>query len=173
MLEQITPVLLTYNEEENIGRTLGQLGWASDVVVVDSYSTDNTVAIARSRIQVRLFQRTFDTHAQQWNFAVQNSAIKTEWILRRLDADYLLTSEYIGEHAVDDLNTRSTDFSAVPCKNCSPGRRGRPKVLSVRGSRSELLGSALRTADNDREYDLATKRGAPIRTCKQMARIIS
>ena len=80
MLEQITPVLLTYNEEENIGRTLGQLGWASDVVVVDSYSTDNTVEIARSRIQVRLFQRTFDTHAQQWNFAVQNSGA-----LRRVD----------------------------------------------------------------------------------------
>ena len=98
MLEQITPVLLTYNEEENIGRTLGQLGWASDVVVVDSYSTDNTVAIARSRIQVRLLQRTFDTHAQQWNFAVQNSAIKTEWILA-LDADYLLTSEFIYEMA--------------------------------------------------------------------------
>jgi hypothetical protein len=34
VLEQITPVLLAHNEEENIGRTLGQLGWASDVVVV-------------------------------------------------------------------------------------------------------------------------------------------
>jgi hypothetical protein len=47
---------------------------------------------------VRLFQHTFDTHAQQWNFAVQNSAIKTEWILA-LDADYLLTSEFIDELA--------------------------------------------------------------------------
>jgi Glycosyl transferase family 2 len=98
VLEQITPVLLPYNEEENIGRTLGQLGWASDVVAVDSYSTDNTVGIARSRIQVRLFQRTFDTHAQQWNLAVHNSAITTEWILA-LDAEYLLTSEFIDELA--------------------------------------------------------------------------
>jgi glycosyltransferase involved in cell wall biosynthesis len=96
VLEQITPVILTYNEEENIGRTLGQLGWASEVVVVDSYSTDNTVEIARSRMQVRLFQRIFDTHAHQWNFAVQNSAIQTEWILA-LDADYLLTTEFISE----------------------------------------------------------------------------
>jgi glycosyltransferase involved in cell wall biosynthesis len=98
VLEQITPVLLTYNEEENIGRTLEQLGWASDVVVVDSYSTDNTVAIARNRMQVRFFQRVFDTHAQQWNFAVQNCGVKTEWILA-LDADYLLTSEFINEVA--------------------------------------------------------------------------
>jgi glycosyltransferase involved in cell wall biosynthesis len=96
VLEQITPVLLTYNEEENIGRTLERLSWASDIVVVDSYSTDETVAIARSRPQVRLFQRIFDSHAQQWNFAIQDSGIKTEWILA-LDADYILTDDFIDE----------------------------------------------------------------------------
>ena len=98
MLDQITPVLLTYNEEMNIGRTLERLGWASDVVVVDSHSTDETGTIARSKPYVRLIQRVFDSHARQWNFALHESGIKSEWVLA-LDADYFLTDEFIGELA--------------------------------------------------------------------------
>jgi glycosyltransferase involved in cell wall biosynthesis len=120
VLEQITPVLLTYNEEENIGRTLERLNWAPDIVVVDSYSTDKTVAIARSSPQVRLFQRTFDSHAQQWNFAIQDSSIKTEWILA-LDADYVLTDEFVDELAQlrpeSDMNGFLADF-----RYCVSGR---------------------------------------------------
>src|SRR5262245_16737028 len=97
-LDQITPVLLTYDEEENISRTLDRLGWARDIVVVDSFSTDATVYNARSRPRVRLFQRIFDDHAQQWNYAIQETNIKTEWILA-LDADYFLTDEFIEELA--------------------------------------------------------------------------
>ena len=48
MLDQITPLILTYNEAPNIGRTLEQLTWARDIVVVDSFSTDDTVEIASS-----------------------------------------------------------------------------------------------------------------------------
>jgi len=98
VLNQITPVLLTYNEEENIGRTLEQLRWAPDVVVVDSHSTDKTIEIVRGSPQVRLFQRNFDSHSQQWNFAIQDTGIRTEWILA-LDADYLLTDEFLDELA--------------------------------------------------------------------------
>ena len=47
MLQEITPVLLTYNEAPNLARTLSMLGWAKDVVVVDSGSDDETLAIAR------------------------------------------------------------------------------------------------------------------------------
>jgi glycosyltransferase involved in cell wall biosynthesis len=95
-LNQITPVLLTYDEEANIGRTLDRLGWARDIVVVDSFSTDGTVYIARTRPCVRLFQRIFDNHAQQWNYAIQETNINTEWILA-LDADYFLTDDFIQE----------------------------------------------------------------------------
>jgi len=45
MLNQITPVLLTFNEEANIARTLSHLTWAKEVVIVDSGSTDRTLAI--------------------------------------------------------------------------------------------------------------------------------
>ena len=46
MLADITPVILTYNEAANIGRSLERLTWAGQVVIVDSGSTDETLAIA-------------------------------------------------------------------------------------------------------------------------------
>ncbi|MFZ0844435.1 MAG: glycosyltransferase family 2 protein [Pseudolabrys sp.] len=96
MLANITPVLLTFNEAENIERALSRLGWAKDIVIVDSGSTDETLAIASKFPQVRIFHRAFDTHANQWRFAVETTAIQTTWILR-LDADYELSTELISE----------------------------------------------------------------------------
>src|SRR5580658_2541625 len=96
MLDQITPVLLTYNEAPNIARTLSHLHWARDIVVVDSESTDDTLAILANWPKVRVFSRPFDTHAGQWRHAVTETAIGTPWILR-LDADYRLTDELIAE----------------------------------------------------------------------------
>lgn len=98
MLEQITPVILTFNEEANIGRTLDRLTWARDIVIVDSFSTDATVAIASRYGQVRLFRRAFAGHAQQWNFAIGATNIATEWFLA-LDADYVLSDELVAEMA--------------------------------------------------------------------------
>ena len=62
MLAQITPVVLTYNEAANIGRTLERLAWAREVVVVDSHSTDDTISIARRFPNVRVVQRPFVDH---------------------------------------------------------------------------------------------------------------
>lgn len=98
MLDHITPVLLTFNEETNIGRTLSHLTWAKDIVVVDSGSTDKTLAIVASCAQARVFRRPFDTHGNQWRYAVQETAIATPWILR-LDADYQLTDALVAELA--------------------------------------------------------------------------
>ena len=46
MLDEITPLILTYNEDVNINRTLGQLTWAKQIIVIDSYSTDKTLEIS-------------------------------------------------------------------------------------------------------------------------------
>jgi glycosyltransferase involved in cell wall biosynthesis len=50
MLEKITPLILTYNEEPNIDRTLQQLRWAKEIIVIDSYSTDRTLDILKSKV---------------------------------------------------------------------------------------------------------------------------
>ena len=91
----ITPLILTFNESENIGRTMAALRWARRIMVVDSFSRDETVAIAKaSHPNVVVLQRQFDTHATQWNFGVDQ--ITTPWVLS-LDADYELSPELIDE----------------------------------------------------------------------------
>jgi len=94
LLDQITPVILTRDEEANIGRTLEHLRWAREIVLVDSFSSDATVEIARRHPNVRVFQRAFDDHATQWTFGMQQVA--TSWLLT-LDADYVLTEELVRE----------------------------------------------------------------------------
>lgn len=93
MLSQITPLILTFNEEANIARTLERLRWAQDVVIVDSGSTDATLALIAQFPNARVHARKFDSHAQQWNFGLHDCNIKTEWVLA-LDADYVLTEDF-------------------------------------------------------------------------------
>jgi glycosyltransferase involved in cell wall biosynthesis len=96
MLENVTPLILTYNEAPNIGRTVEQLHWARDIVVVDSFSDDDTVEIVSTFPQVRVYQRGFDSHEKQWNFGLKETGINSEWVLA-LDADYVLTDEFLAE----------------------------------------------------------------------------
>ena len=103
MLDHVTPVLLTHNEVENIARTLSHLSWAKDIVVVDSGSTDGTLAVLESLPNVRVFKRIFDTHANQWRYAVEETQIATDWILR-LDADYQVSDALVAEIAALDPN---------------------------------------------------------------------
>ena len=94
MLDQITPVILTRDEEPNIGRTLAQLTWAPDIVLVDSFSTDATVEMARGFPNVRVFQRQFDVLATQWMFGLEQ--VRTQWMLA-LDADYVVPAGLVQE----------------------------------------------------------------------------
>jgi glycosyltransferase involved in cell wall biosynthesis len=94
MLERITPVILTRDEEVNVGRALGQLGWAREVVVVDSLSKDRTMEIARSFPNVRTMERSFDNLAAQWTYGA--SQVTTEWMLM-MDADYFVSADLVGE----------------------------------------------------------------------------
>src|ERR1044072_5194753 len=96
MLELITPLILTYNEAPNIARVLNGLSWAKEIVVVDSFSGDETVKIATSFPNVRVVQRAFDNHRNQWDFGLKETGISTPWVLA-LDADYVVTSELIAE----------------------------------------------------------------------------
>lgn len=93
-LEDLTPLVLTYNEAPNIERTLSNLAWAKEIIVLDSFSTDETARLARSHPEVRFHARRFDSHATQWNYGME--LVKTEWVLS-LDADYICPSELARE----------------------------------------------------------------------------
>src|SRR5215469_1156659 len=94
MIEDITPIVITFNEEANIARTLDRLTWARRIVVIDSGSTDATLEIIRSYPQVEVVHRPFDEFASQCNFGI--AQVTTNWVLS-LDADYELSDVLISE----------------------------------------------------------------------------
>ena len=96
MIDTITPVILTYNEEANIGRVLDSLKWAKKIVIVDSFSTDKTPMIVSEYQNATLVRNVFVSHATQWNYAIKETSIDTEWVLA-LDADYVLTPDLVEE----------------------------------------------------------------------------
>jgi glycosyltransferase involved in cell wall biosynthesis len=93
-LDQITVLVLTYNEAPNVGRTLNQLTWARRIIVVDSGSTDGTLEIVGQHHQATVLTRSFDDFASQCNFGL--SHVTSDWVLS-LDADYELSNELISE----------------------------------------------------------------------------
>lgn len=107
-IDEVTPLILTYNEETNLRRTLDKLGWAKQIVLVDSFSTDDTIQIAKRYSNVTIHQRIFDDHTSQWNFGLEKA--ETEWILT-LDADYVLTDEFRNELDVLDPGTTAAFFA--------------------------------------------------------------
>lgn len=93
-LESITPVVLSFDEQENITRTLGSLTDFPRVIVLDSGSTDQTRRLAEANANVEFFERPFDSHGNQWNHAL--SLARTDWVLC-LDADYFCPAALIEE----------------------------------------------------------------------------
>jgi glycosyltransferase involved in cell wall biosynthesis len=91
-LMAVTPLVLTRNEEPNLARCLGRLGWAKEVLVLDSLSTDGTCGIATGFPGVRLLERPFDSFAEQCNFGLTH--VRSEWVLS-LDADYILSPQFV------------------------------------------------------------------------------
>lgn len=105
-------IILTYNEEIHLGRLMENVaGWADEVIVVDSYSTDRTKEIAE-RHGAKVVQHKFENQAQQFNWALDNLEIKNEWILR-LDADEYLTEELKKEIGEVLLNLGKSDFPDI------------------------------------------------------------
>lgn len=117
ILDHITALVLTYNEQENLKRCLESLSWATRVIVVDSCSSDSTEVIAGSFPNVCFVKRAFDNHTNQWNFGLEQ--VSTEWTLT-LDADYVCPRELATEL---ELLTTCHDGYNIGFHYCIFGRR--------------------------------------------------
>lgn len=94
----LSVIILTYNEELHIRRCLENVkGIARDIFIIDSYSTDRTLDIAKEYERVCILQHKWENnHAKQFNWGLANAPITTGWVLR-LDADEYLLPELIAE----------------------------------------------------------------------------
>jgi glycosyltransferase involved in cell wall biosynthesis len=93
----LSVIILTYNEEKHINRCINKLsGIAKDIYIVDCFSSDQTVDIA-SELKAKVFNNKWPgNQAAQFNWALKNLPIKTEWVLR-IDADEYLLPELVTE----------------------------------------------------------------------------
>lgn len=91
----VSVILLTYNEELHIERCLKSCEFASEVILVDSYSTDCTLEIAK-RFNAKIYQHSWENYAKQFNWALETLPLSQPWIMR-LDADEIVTPELSDE----------------------------------------------------------------------------
>lgn len=110
MSNELTVLILTHNEEENIPQCLDSvIGWADRIIIVDSGSTDSTLEIV-SAYDVELVHNNFVNFAKQRNFAIQllDSSYKG-WVLF-LDADEYLTKEIKSEIKIKTINSSYSGY---------------------------------------------------------------
>jgi glycosyltransferase involved in cell wall biosynthesis len=122
----ISVLILTLEEEVNIGACLDSVSWSDDVVVLDSLSTDRTVEIAQAQ-GARVVQRRFDSYAGQRNFGLQEIQYRHPWVLM-LDAD---------ERVPDDLRDEMRAAVAASAESVALWRMRRKDHLLgrwIRGS---------------------------------------
>jgi glycosyltransferase involved in cell wall biosynthesis len=129
MRDEITVLILTFNEAQNIERTLRQLTWAARILLLDSFSNDGTADLAKAVVpNVTIVQRRFDSFAAQCNFGL--SQITTEWVLS-IDADYVLAPELIAEIGALDSKAEVAGYS-VEFRYCIFGHPLRNTVYPAR-----------------------------------------
>lgn len=93
---KLSTIILTFNSEAVLAETLTSVIPVSDAIyVVDSFSTDETLAIA-ARHGAHVVQHVFENYGAQRNWAIKNLPIETDWELH-LDADERLTPELAAE----------------------------------------------------------------------------
>lgn len=111
-MADITAIILTRNEKDYIEDCIKSIQRvASRIVVVDSFSEDNTVDLAK-KAGAEVYQHEFYNYSKQYKYAVDIAKVKTKWILR-IDADERLTEE-----SADELNklcneNENTDVSGI------------------------------------------------------------
>ena len=127
----IAVIILVFNEEKHIERSITNAKqFASEIFVVDSFSTDKTREIAQS-LGAAVYTHKWENYARQFSWSLKNLPIKSQWIWR-MDADEYLSSELITEvtskvnHASDTVN----GFTA-PCLRIFLGKYIKHGILPL------------------------------------------
>lgn len=109
----LSVIILTYNEEIHIRRCLENIkSIAKDIFIIDSFSTDKTLDIAKEYPQVQILQNKWENnYAKQFNWGLVNAPICTQWVLR-LDADEYLLPELVKE-LQEKLPSISEDVNGI------------------------------------------------------------
>lgn len=108
----LSVIILTGNEEIHMKRCLDRIcPVVKEVFVIDCFSTDRTLEIARGYDNVAILQNKWVNYATQFNWALDNAPIKTKWVLR-LDADEYLTDELVGELR-EKLPSLSDEYTGI------------------------------------------------------------
>lgn len=118
----ISVIILTYNEKIHIERCINNAKkFAKEIYLVDCYSEDGTVEMAQS-MGAKVFQHPWENYSKQFNWALQNLPITTEWIWR-MDADEYLSDDLISElhQKLPSLPNNINGFTA-PCLRIFMGK---------------------------------------------------
>ena len=116
---KLSAIVLTRNEERNIEDCLAGLSWADEILVVDSGSTDHTVALAEKH-GAKVLAHPFEDFASQRNFALTQA--KGDWVLF-IDADERVSSELAKEMMSVSEDLAPLCVYAIPRNNYFFGRR--------------------------------------------------
>ncbi|WPO82403.1 glycosyltransferase family 2 protein [Chryseobacterium sp. JJR-5R] len=96
----VSALIITYNEEKNIQEVLECFDFCSEIIVVDSFSTDKTIEIAENFPNTKIIQNTFEDFTMQRNIALD--AAKNDWVLF-LDGDERITP-VLRKEIIEELN---------------------------------------------------------------------
>ena len=117
--KKITAIIPTFNEEKNIEAAIKAVLFADEILLIDSYSTDATLEIAK-KYDVRILQRKFDDFSSQKNFAISKAS--HDWTLL-LDADEQLSEELNTEIIASLTNTATKNAYWIYRENFFSNRK--------------------------------------------------
>jgi glycosyltransferase involved in cell wall biosynthesis len=110
---KLTAIILTFNESKHLKRCIHSIkDIADNVIIVDSFSTDETVSIARDH-KIQFLQHKFINYSSQFNWALTQLETDTDWILR-LDADEYLTPQLV-EEIQSKLHAIPLEIDGIVC----------------------------------------------------------
>ena len=128
-MQKISALLITFNEEINIQRYLDDASYADEIIIVDSFSTDKTVELAKKNSKVKVFQKEFINFSEQKNFAISQAS--NDWITF-FDAD-----EHLSNHLKEEIVQKINDPKALDAYYVHRRFYFKDKLLKYSGMQSD------------------------------------